>query len=108
MTATIGESFDPIFEASLYMQDMKEIRQLITDGKTKEAIRLLNEHIASHPEDDEAHYLLGNAYRKEENTRMALNCYLKAAELNPESPAKGAYDMMIRILDFYNKDIYNP
>ena len=88
--------------------DMQKIKELITDGKTKEAIQLLNEYITAHPDSDEAYYLLGNAYRKEENTRMALNNYLKATELNPESPAKGAYDMMIRILDFYNKDIYNP
>ena len=52
---------------------MQKIKELITDGKTKEAIQLLNEYITAHPDSDEAYYLLGNAYRKEENTRMELS-----------------------------------
>ena len=49
---------------------------------------------------DKAHYKLGNV-------RLALNSYLQAIEINPESPAQAAYDMAIKVLDFYNKDMYN-
>lgn len=86
---------------------MDIIKQLINENKTDEAIRLLTEYIEKYPRNDEAYFLLGNAYRKLGEIRMALNNYLTAVELNPDSPAKTAYDAQIRILDFYNKDMYN-
>ncbi|MCD8136873.1 MAG: tetratricopeptide repeat protein [Parabacteroides gordonii] len=86
---------------------MDTIKELINENKTDEAIRLLNEYIEKYPGNDEAYFLLGNAYRKLGEIRLALNNYLTAVELNPDSPAKTAYDAQIRILDFYNKDMYN-
>ena len=86
---------------------METIRQLISEGQTQEAIRLLDEYLALHKGSDEAWYLRGNAYRKMGETRLAINCYLEAIALNPDSPAQEAYNMMIKILDFYNKDMYN-
>ena len=76
---------------------METIKQLITDGKTDEAIRLL----------DEAYYLRGNAYRKKGDIRQALNNYLTAMELNSDSPAQIAHDQLISIMNFYNKDMFN-
>ena len=43
---------------------METIKRLITDGKTDEAIRLLDEYIEKNASSDEAYYLRGNAYRK--------------------------------------------
>ena len=42
-----------------------------------------------------------------ESPAKALNNYLMAIELNPDSPAQTAYNAQIKILDFYNKDMYN-
>ncbi len=39
--------------------------------------------------------------------QQALNSYAEALEINPESPARQTYEMVIRILDFYNKDMFN-
>lgn len=86
---------------------METIRQLINDNRTDEALRLLEEYIKKNASDDEAYYLQGNAYRKMGDIRLALNSYLKAIELNPDSPAQTAYKAQIRIMDFYNKDMYN-
>lgn len=86
---------------------METIRQLITDGKTDEAIHLLDEYIEKNASSDEAYYLRGNAYRKEGNIRMALNNYLTAMDLNPDSPARIAHNQLISILNFYNKDMFN-
>lgn len=44
---------------------------------------------------------------KSETSAQALNNYLTAMELNPDSPAQTAYNAQIKILDFYNKDMYN-
>ena len=56
---------------------METIKQLITDGKTDEAIRLLDEYIEKNTSSDEAYYLRGNAYRKKGDIRQALNNYLR-------------------------------
>lgn len=86
---------------------METIRQLINDNRTDEALRLLDDYIKKNASDDEAYYLRGNAYRKKGDIRQALNNYLAAIELNPDSPAQTAYNAQIRIMDFYNKDMYN-
>ena len=86
---------------------METIRQLINDNKTDEALHLLDEYIKKNDSDDEAYYLRGKVYRKMGDIRQALNNYLIAIELNPDSPAQTAYNAQIKILDFYNKDMYN-
>ena len=54
------------------------------------------------------HYERGNRYRKEGNWQMAINCYVEAMELDPDSPAAEVKAMLDDILNFYNKDAYNP
>ena len=56
----------------------------------------------------EAYYEQGNAYRREGNWQKALECYAEAIELDPESPAVHAREMLISILGFYSKDALNP
>jgi tetratricopeptide (TPR) repeat protein len=84
------------------------IRKLIENGDTEHAIKELNAYIEAHPEaDDMPFYLLGNAHRKHGDWQMALNNYLEAIDRNPESPAVHARRMLMDILEFYNKDMYN-
>ena len=87
---------------------MEQIRQLLKDNQVEEAIRRLDSFLQEHPDSDEAFYLRGNAYRKLGNFQQALNNYLSAIDLNPESPAKQAHDTLMDILDFYDKQLYNP
>ena len=89
-------------------EKLNTIKELIREGKLDTAIEQLNAYIKSDTTlDDEPYYLLGNAYRKQSNWQMALNNYLEAMERNPESPAANAHQMMMDILNFYNKDMYN-
>ena len=83
------------------------IKEWIRTGELETAIKELSQYILSNPTEDEPYYLLGNAYRKQGNWQMALNNYLEAMERNPESPAVQAHQMMMDILNFYNKDMYN-
>ena len=83
------------------------IKEWIRTGELETAIKELSQYIQCNPTEDEPYYLLGNAYRKQGNWQMALNKYLEAMERNPESPAVQAYQMMMDILNFYNKDMYN-
>lgn len=89
-------------------EKLTQAKELIGKGKVDSAIQLLNLYIANHEAcTDEPYYLLGNAYRKQGNWQMALNNYLEAIEKNPESPAVNAKKMLMDILEFYNKDMYN-
>ncbi len=56
----------------------------------------------------EEYYKLGNEYRKRGNWQEALNNYINAIELDPDSPAVEAKKMLDDILNYYCKDIYNP
>ena len=85
-----------------------QAKELIGKGEVDSTIQLLNHCIANHEAcTDEPFYLLGNAYRKQGNWQMALNNYLEAIEKTPESPAVNAKKMLMDILEFYNKDMYN-
>ncbi len=90
------------------MEQIKTIKELINQGNVEQAIgklkRLLQEDF---PQKDEAYYLLGNAFRKQGDWQQALNNYCYATEINPESPARNARQMVMDILNFYNKDMYN-
>ena len=83
------------------------IKELIKEGQLETAIEQLSQYLQLDSTDDEPYYLLGNAYRKQGNWQLALNNYLEAMERNPESPAVQAHQMMMDILNFYNKDMYN-
>lgn len=86
---------------------MDKLKKMIADGEMEEVISLLNDYLVQHPQSDEAYFLRGNAYSKKGDFRQALNNYLQAMELNPESPAKQAHAMLMKIMEFYNKDMYN-
>lgn len=91
------------------MDELKTIKEFISQDKADEAIEALDRLIASGslPAADEAYYLRGNAYRKKGDWKRALDNYLEAIEINPESPAVHAREILMDILNFYNKDMYN-
>mgnify|MGYP001027345527 FL=1 len=87
---------------------LKEIKSKIDDGEIDAAIQELNELLAQHPDNaDYAYYLLGNAFRKQGDWQGALNNYQEAIALNTDSPASEARRMVMDILEFYNKDMFN-
>ena len=56
----------------------------------------------------EEYFQRGNEYRQRGDWQEALANYMEAIELDPNSPAVVAKDMLENILNFYNKDAYNP
>lgn len=86
----------------------QKLRSLLDASKADEAIALAEQYRAEGGVmDDGLFYLLGNAWRKKGNWQMAMNNYLEALRINPESPAKQALEIANEILDFHNKDMYN-
>ncbi|MBO4529105.1 MAG: tetratricopeptide repeat protein [Paludibacteraceae bacterium] len=87
--------------------ELSVLKNRLTEGVSETLIQDFKEYISAHPESDEAYFLLGNAYRRQENWEFALNAYQQAMDLNAESPARMAYDAIQEVLAFYNKDMYN-
>ena len=85
---------------------------MLSRSEGDEALNAASEIIESNGVSKEtlanAYYLRGNAYRQNGNVRMALNSYLESMELDPDGPADEAYRHIQELLDFYNKDYYNP
>ena len=53
-------------------------------------------------------YEQGNEYRRQGLWHKAINCYVEAVRMDPESPAAEAKRMLDDIMNFYHKDAYNP
>lgn len=56
----------------------------------------------------EDYYKLGNEYRRKGDWKHAIDKYLEAIALDPESPAVEAKQMLDDMFAFYCKDMYNP
>lgn len=90
------------------MDQLHTIKELINQGDVDKALETLDELLrTTSTRKDEAYYLRGNVYRKQGNWQQALNNYQSAIELNPASPAVQARQMVMDILEFYHKDMYN-
>ncbi len=85
---------------------------MLSRSQGQEALEAANEIVENKSVSREtlanAYYLRGNAYRQQGNVRMALNSYLESMDLDPDGPAAEAYRHIQELLDFYNKDYYNP
>ena len=94
------------------MKTIQEIKDMLSRSEGQEALNAADEIVdnkaTSHDTLAMAYYLRGNAYRQLGNVRMALNSYLESMELDPDGPAAEAYRHIQELLDFYNKDYYNP
>lgn len=73
-----------------------------------EAIKALDFYLIERPDDDKALTLRGMRYWALGHRAKAINDYLKAISINPESRAVQALESAQTILDFYNKDLLNP
>jgi len=74
------------------------LKEKIKAASCEEAIGMLDEYIAANPGDDDALTIRG----------LAINDYLEAIRINPESRAREALRAANEILDYYNKDLLNP
>lgn len=54
------------------------------------------------------YYQRGNHFRRVGNYQEAMNDYLEAIDLDPNSPAVQAKEMLDDIMNYYYKDLYNP
>lgn len=88
---------------------LESIQEQIKNGLgADEAIALLTEYIDANPRDDEALTMRGMKHWSRGDRAAAINDYLAAIDINPDSRAVMALKATNEILDYYNKDLYNP
>lgn len=85
-----------------------ELRDRIKGAGYDEAVRLLTEHLASHPDDDEALTMRGMRHWGAGKRSLAINDYLAAVRINPQSRGAQALKAANEILDYRNIDMFNP
>lgn len=56
----------------------------------------------------EEFYIEGREFQRAGNWQEAIRCYNEAIALDAECAAVEAKRMVMDILNFYNKDMYNP
>lgn len=77
--------------------------------KTKEEIiDEMTARIGANAADEDAYIQRGRAYWSLNRRSDAINDYLAAQRINPEGKAKQLLKATYEILDYYNKDLYNP
>lgn len=86
----------------------EDLKKRVKAADYEKAVALLDEYIITHPEDDEAYLMRGMRHWGASKRSLAINDYLKAVELNPESKASQALKAAKEILDFRNNDMFNP
>lgn len=93
------------------MKNIEEIKRLLQDCRSDEVIHATDECLSVFDNKEmmaEIFYLRGNAFRQKGDWKQAMNAYLRAIELNPESPAAESYKAAEQVLGYYHKDYYNP
>ena len=72
-----------------------------------ELARLTSE-IAANPDDDNLYYQRGRLYWRLGRKSQAISDYERAVALNSASPAAAALTIARDVMNFFNKDLYNP
>lgn len=92
------------------MKSLAEIKSAYeADLNVERAIAGYTEYIAAGGESaDEAYTERGLLYWKQGKRAEAINDYNEAIRLNPASRAVQVKEATYSILDFYNKDLFNP
>lgn len=87
-----------------------KIEEKMAEGQTAETLSLIEEAMAGEAAADKARllYLRGRLYMKLEDWQQAMNSFMQAEAIDGNGPAAEARQMLSGILDFYNKDLYNP
>lgn len=87
---------------------LEDIERAEKDGQFDDALSKLESLIAANPGDAGLFYRRGRLNWRLGRRGEAMSDYRKAVAIDPESPAAQALEMSHGIMDFYNKDLYNP
>lgn len=93
----------------LLKMTLTELKEKIRLQSADEAISQLDLWINEHPDDTEALITRGLRHFGAGHRAQAIGDYLEALRIDPDNTkARQALDHANTILDYYNKDLYNP
>lgn len=84
------------------------LKEMVADETTERGIEILTEILKSEPYNENAYVLRGRLWWKLNKRSSAINDYLAAKRLNPAGKGAQMLKATYDILDYYNKDLYNP
>ena len=87
--------------------DYNSIAQKIEEGQIDEALQQLKKTLQDYPLDARLLYLMGQAHMKRSEWGKAIGCFRQSKQIDGNSAAAQAEEMLNGIMDFYNKDMYN-
>lgn len=90
------------------MMSYHELQDKIALIPYEDAIEFLTKYLEENPESTDALTLRGMKHFGAGRRSAAINDYLAALRIDPECKAKLALQSANSILDYYNKDLYNP
>ena len=85
----------------------KQLDSSTSPEEIRQIIFKLTQLSQTDSESEDLWLLLGHAHRKLQDWKEALNSYTGALRINPDSAARGAYEQVMEILNFFNKDLFN-
>lgn len=85
-----------------------KLKEQIKSADYEQAIALLNEYLEKNSNDDEAFTMRGMKHWGAGKRSLAINDYLSAVRINPQSKAAQALKAANEILDYRNNDMFNP
>lgn len=86
----------------------EELKEMISREDAERGIELLGGVLKSEPYNEHAYALRGRLWWKLNRRANAINDYLAAKRLNPAGKGAQLLKATYDILDYYNKDLYNP
>ncbi len=88
--------------------ELQILKEKIALLPTDEAIAVLTAYLENHPDDTDALTMRGMKQFGAGRRAAAINDYHAALAIDPECNARLALQAANEILDYYNKDLYNP
>ncbi|MBD5229515.1 MAG: tetratricopeptide repeat protein [Bacteroidales bacterium] len=90
------------------MTSLPNIQQLIDQNRFAEANDEINLYISENAHDDEAFFMRGKLWWRQQNYSAAVTDFETAVAINPDSDARHALELARDVFDFYNPDLLNP
>lgn len=90
------------------MIKFEELKEKVALLPYEEAIAAITDYLKDNPKSTDALTLRGMKHFGAGQRALAINDYLAALEIDPECNARLALQSANDILDFYNKDLFNP
>lgn len=87
---------------------INKINELLRQNNIPEALKLADELVKAHPDNDLALYTRGKIYWRSGRQAEAITDYTAASKIDPAGRGAIALEQARQVLDYFNPDLINP